>query len=182
MIIGSGLLARAFPEYITSKDVIIFASGVSNPEEKREEEFAREKDLLVSTMAEHPEKKLIYFGTTSIRHTPYVQHKHKMETLVQNHPSYLLFKLGPVYSDNPMGYTFYDTTYNKIVNDQVVELWAGQSRPIIHIRDVQIYVRTCLLMNLQNATTSLLGRHKPVEEIVEMIEKQLNKKAKVRYV
>ena len=182
MIIGSGLLARAFPEYEDSKDVIIFASGVSDPEEGNGEEFDREEDLLIMTMGEHPEKKLVYFGTTSSRNTPYVHHKYEMENLVQEHPSWLLFKLGPVYSDNPMGYTFYDVTYNKILNDQVVELWAGQSRPIIHISDVQIYVRTCLLMNLKNVTTSLIGRYKTVEEIVEMIEKQLNKKAKVKYV
>ena len=46
MIIGNGLLAKAFIEYKNNDEIVIFASGVSNSLEEKQSEFKRETDLL----------------------------------------------------------------------------------------------------------------------------------------
>ena len=46
MVVGTGLLAKAFLEYENDDNIIVFASGVSNSKEISREEFDREKLLL----------------------------------------------------------------------------------------------------------------------------------------
>lgn len=46
MIVGNGLIAKEFLEYSNSKNILIFASGVSNSKEERVDEFLREENLL----------------------------------------------------------------------------------------------------------------------------------------
>jgi hypothetical protein len=47
MIIGSGFIANSFRKfYFDRKNILIFASGVSNSKEKKKKNFEREVNLL----------------------------------------------------------------------------------------------------------------------------------------
>ena len=63
MVVGSGMIAKAFHHYINNDDVVIFASGVSNSKEDDDLSFEKEKNLLLSTRFNNVNKKFIYFKT-----------------------------------------------------------------------------------------------------------------------
>ena len=65
MVIGNGLVAKAFVRYEHDKDVLIFASGVSNSSEQKTENFNREFKLLKDQV--HEKKLLIYFTEIVIK-------------------------------------------------------------------------------------------------------------------
>lgn len=86
MIIGNGLIAKSMKS-IDAETVLLYASGVSNSLETKENEFLREKNLVEKSIAENPEKTFIYFSTCSIydsskNNSPYVLHKLKMEQII----------------------------------------------------------------------------------------------------
>ena len=91
------MIARAFaPVYSDNQDVVIFASGVSNSSETRQEAFEREKALL-SHWARGGHR-LVYFSTCSVAdpsqiRKPYVRHKLEMESIVEGTGSYVIFRL-----------------------------------------------------------------------------------------
>ena len=66
MILGTGLIANAFLSYSEDKEIILFASGVSNSTEIRMEAFDRERLLLENTCQRAENQLLIYFSTCSV--------------------------------------------------------------------------------------------------------------------
>jgi len=129
LIVGSGDIAMALAEagiYLTGK--CFFASGVSNSREIRQEEFDRERNLLLD---QDRELRLIYFGTLAMFYadTPYTKHKFEMEQLVKKaFPSYAILRLGTiVWGTNP----------NTIINHFKGQLDRGEP---IEIQDTNRYV------------------------------------------
>lgn len=99
MIIGHGDLASVLPNW---DDLLFFASGVSNSQEKRESEYQREIDLLL----EQPrEAHIVYFSSLAVFYsdTRYTQHKLAMEALVKdNFKRYTIIRLGNItWGTNP---------------------------------------------------------------------------------
>src|SRR3954471_21083606 len=89
MVIGGGMMAKAFSAFIPDREPVIFASGVSDSLEERSEAFTREKTLLRRIRDENPGRLVVYFGTCSVidpdkRDSAYVRHKLEMESLLQN--------------------------------------------------------------------------------------------------
>src|SRR5579863_4210635 len=99
MVIGNGLLARSFSKYRSLNAFLVFASGVSNSKSSGDEDFGRERDLLTASIGNNPDKRIIYFSTSSVNDpdlaaTPYIRHKIAMEELVQDQAlSYHIFRL-----------------------------------------------------------------------------------------
>lgn len=100
MIIGSGLLARAFTEATKNRsDVVIYAAGVSNSQCTDIREFARERSLLTRSLeAANAAACFVYFSTCSIEDpestgTAYVQHKLAMEQLTLRRENHLVVRL-----------------------------------------------------------------------------------------
>ena len=88
IVIGDGLMARAFSGSDLPEGVVVFASGVSNSLETDLRQFKRERSLLEETLRQHPQATLVYFGTCSVydperSSTPYVRHKLEMESLIE---------------------------------------------------------------------------------------------------
>lgn len=110
MIIGNGTIANLFRNYSENKEIVFFASGVSNSLENDEKEFQREIKLLEKTINDlNPHQILIYFSTInvldpSLQNNRYVIHKKKIEEIISTHTkNYLIFR-APVLivkSDNP---------------------------------------------------------------------------------
>ena len=78
-IVGSGDIASVLPD---RRDLLFFASGVSNSQETRESEYQREKDLLLE---QDRKAHLVYFGSLAIFYADnrYVHHKLEMESMVK---------------------------------------------------------------------------------------------------
>jgi nucleoside-diphosphate-sugar epimerase len=140
MIVGNGLIAKAFHEnYANNDDVLIFASGVSNSSNTDPKEFLREKTLLESHLAE--QKKIVYFSTCSsedpsLGNNPYILHKLQMEELVKGVDDYLIFRLPQLAgkTDNPN--TLLNFLYRKIKSQERFDLYTRASKNIIDIDDV----------------------------------------------
>lgn len=99
MIVGNGDIASVLPD---NKDLLFFASGVSNSNETRESEYQREKDLLLS---QDKRSHVVYFGSLSVLYadTRYANHKREMEILVkQEFFRYTIFRVGNItWGTNP---------------------------------------------------------------------------------
>ena len=145
MIIGSGLLARAFKQYQLKLDqVCVYAAGVSNSSNTDAREFEREKLCLTQSMAVAPTQDLfIYFSTCSIcdpsmQDSPYVKHKVRMENLVKQRSNYLIFRLPQVVSFTPNPHTLLNALYAYIVRSERFSLWVNATRNLIDVDDISI--------------------------------------------
>jgi hypothetical protein len=99
MIVGNGDLASILPN---RKDLLFFASGVSNSQEIDENEYHRELELLrKQSSTEH----LVYFSTLAVFYsdTRYTKHKKEMEETVKRwFPKYTIIRLGNItWGKNP---------------------------------------------------------------------------------
>ena len=125
MIIGRGDIASVLRD---KENRVFFASGVSNSQEKRESEYQREIDLLM-TMDRN--RHLVYFGSLSIFYSDsrYAQHKKQIEDLVKaTFKHYTIVRLGNIsWGKNPN--TIINFFYNKLKNKEPIE-----------IRDVHRYI------------------------------------------
>ncbi|WP_386694720.1 NAD-dependent epimerase/dehydratase family protein [Lonepinella sp. MS14435] len=141
MIVGNGMMAKAFSGYAEDPKHIIFASGVSNSQEKDRTFFARESQLLEQTILHHPDQKLVYFSTCSLydpslQNSPYVQHKQNMEQQVQRlAQQYLIVRL-PQVVGNATSPTIINFLYQAIIHQQPFILWQESYRNLIDIDDV----------------------------------------------
>lgn len=143
MIIGSGLLGRAFSaSYTHRNDVCVYAAGVSNSNITDKSEFAREQLRLTAALAAAKDVSVfVYFGTCSVLdpeayHTQYVQHKLAMERLVQTHSNYLILRLPQVAGQTPNPHTLLNFVYSRIIRSEAFVVWRTARRNIIDIDDV----------------------------------------------
>lgn len=140
MIIGNGLIARAFKSYFDKdSNFIVFASGVSNSKETNPKEFNRERSLLLDAIAK--DKFLLYFSTCSIYDTelqssPYVQHKKDMEVLVSGSKKYMIFRLPQLIGKTENQNTLSNYIYSHIINGIKFNIWKRAQRNIIDVEDV----------------------------------------------
>ncbi|MEK6886536.1 MAG: hypothetical protein AABW88_01770, partial [Nanoarchaeota archaeon] len=117
-IIGDGDIAKVLKD--VDKDVLFFASGVSNSKEERESEFKREADLLNK---QKKDKHLVYFSSlaTFEKESPYYLHKRIMEQLVKTFPHHTIVRLGNItFGSNPN--TLINGLKNKIKNGETLEI------------------------------------------------------------
>ena len=123
MIIGNGDIASALKEAMRPADdkYIFFASGVSNSQETRKEEYEREFDLL---MAQDYSKHLVYFSSLSIFYNDnqYTTHKILMEKVVKaRFDRYTIVRLGNItWGENP--HTIINFIRHKIKNNEEFEV------------------------------------------------------------
>lgn len=179
MVIGHGMIAKRFSNYADDKNILVFASGVSNSSSHEEGDYKREETLLLNAIKEHSAKTLIYFSTCSIydpslQTSFYVQHKLKMEQLIQNSaPSYIIFRVS-----NPVGFTNNrHTVLNFFVEHikakQHFTVWQYASRNLIDIDDVLKLCDHIIHSNKnQNSIINIANPvNYPVTSIIEAIEK-----------
>lgn len=143
MLIGSGLLAKAFANPFSQRDdVCIYAAGVSNSSCTDVQEFERERQLLSEALVKAKHVGVfVYFGTCSVadpeaRNSPYVQHKLAMEQLVVAHPRHLILRLPQVAGKTPNPHTLLNFLYARVSRSEAFNLWSRAKRNIIDIDDV----------------------------------------------
>ena len=147
MIIGGGLIATAFKKnYISKKNTIIFASGVSNSDETNPLNFLREKKLLTDTLIKYPNKQIIYFSTILIdyKHTPYYKHKKDMEELLkQFSKNYLVFRVPQLIGEKGNNNNLVNYLVNSIKNNKEFNVYGNVKRAIIDVDDIIDLVMYC---------------------------------------
>lgn len=155
MIIGSGLLAHAFPDaFLTSEDVCIYAAGVSNSSCTNPDEFARERRRLEAALRQTADvDAFVYFGTCSVAdpallNTPYVLHKLAMEKMVATHLRNLILRLPQVAGRTPNPHTLLNFLYDRISRSESFNLWGKAKRNIIDVTDVVAITQELIANNL----------------------------------
>ena len=189
MIVGKGLLARAFePQFGATSNVVVFASGVSNSLETRVDEFKREELLLRRLLGQGAEL-FIYFGScgaiaSESELTPYMRHKRNMESLVLSAPHGLVLRLPQVVGRTENLHTLTNFLRDRIVSGEHFIVWAHAERNLIDIDDiVSIVVRLATApFPVASAISIAASRSLLMPEIVEIFERVLGKPANCSYV
>jgi len=191
MIIGSGLLAKAFePRHASSEHTWIYAAGVSNSGCTGIRDFEREKLRLSEALhAGMAADAFVYFSTCSVAdpksaRSPYVLHKKAMEGIVRTHPRYLVARLPQVAGRTPNPHTLLNYLYARISRSEAFPVWVRATRNIIDVEDVARIVdallaepsRRCTTVNVANPVSH------PIMEIVAAMEKSVGKEAVTRLV
>jgi nucleoside-diphosphate-sugar epimerase len=186
MIIGSGLLAKAFPpDYNNRDDVCIYAAGVSNSGCTDDYEFDREKERLEYALASSQEKTVfVYFSTCSIydeelSDSAYVKHKLAMEELVANRTNHLIFRLPQVVGYTPNPHTLLNFLYARITRSERFHIWKNAQRNVIDVEDVASI--SAVFINDPAVRDVIINIANPenysVLDIVTTFERVLHKKA-----
>jgi len=187
MVIGGGLIAKAFQKYKNDNNVFVFASGVSSSKFCTVSDCDREERLLRNTLDECDDKILfVYFSSCSIASSSlandtYHTHKKKMENIIQtNAKKYTIFRLpnvvGRIINLNTLFYYLVD----KVKLKKKFNLWSGAKRNILDIDDVVSIVNNIVdnsffeneIINVANLNDVT------VDEIVDEISKYLGIDAK----
>jgi nucleoside-diphosphate-sugar epimerase len=185
MIIGNGLIAKAFEEFKDDDRYLFFCSGVSNSLCTDKAAFERELNMVNKYIAENTEKKFLYFSTTSIedpsmKESMYVKHKLEIEAIIAHScKDYCIFRLSNVVGKSPNKFTVLNFLYNSIHSNEPFNLWKNSNRNLIDIDDVVTIIQYLLANNKCNNETINIASNDSydVTHIVSLIEQHLNKKA-----
>ena len=178
------MIAKAFSAFAPRKDVVMFASGVSNSLETGAAAFERERELLERTRAAHPQALLVYFGTCSVddpdrRGTAYVRHKLAMEgVLAESSRPWMAVRLplaiGPVHRSP----TLANFLHERIVRGERFEVWSRSTRYPLDVEDaVRITERFVAERPLWNRPINVALRAFPVLDFVRILEAITGKRA-----
>ena len=184
MIIGNGLIAKAFDQYFSDdSEVVIFASGVSNSKENQEEAFLREENLLKNALDAN--KFVTYFSTCSIDdpelfNTPYVVHKKKMESLVRGGAQrHAIFRLPQVVGKTCNPNTLTNYLYRQVVSGSTFQIWRNARRNFIDVDDVASISNYLISHSLTEKITENIASPFTISipDLVGIFESVLGKKA-----
>ncbi len=183
MIIGKGLIATTFHKYQDIKDIIIFASGVSNSNEVDMCKFEREEELLRNTLSLNT--LIIYFSSCSLedrelKNTPYHLHKKRMEDIVLKEANrYLIFRVPNILGYGGNKNTIINYLYDAIDKNNRFTLWENATRNIIDIETLEAIISYIIDNNvfINEIINIAYNKNTKVIDIVHAIEIVLNKKA-----
>jgi dTDP-4-dehydrorhamnose reductase len=189
MVVGSGLLAKAFLSYEKNNDILIFASGVSNSKETSQEQFEREEHLLNLYLEKYGKSTyFIYFSTCSAFDTyfdrsAYTKHKINMEQIIiEKALKYNIFRLSQVLGKNNKN-QLVGFLSDAIKMEKSFELFDIE-RNIIDIDDIFLIIDTILKENIFENQIINIANFKNIRvlDLVNILEKIINKKAKYNIV
>lgn len=186
MVIGSGLIAKAFSNFDEDENIIIFASGVSNSTENDSVKFDREENMIAEALDLYPEALFVYFSTysltdPSLKDRPYGRHKSAMEGLIKSKASkYLIFRLTNIVGAGGNPNTIFNYLLNGIMSKQKLVLWKNASRNLLDVDDlVHVISRIIEEKLLVNQTINIANPNNyTIEEIVNEMSNFFNVKAR----
>lgn len=182
MIVGSGLVARAFaPRYADDNSTVIFASGVSNSNEIDPAAFERERAMLTKHLA-NGDQRLVYFGSCNVlnanEHSAYFRHKRAMETLVIESGRGTVLRLPQVVGRTLNPNTLTNFLRDCILQEQQLTLWTRAQRNLIDIDDVAAIATHILdAGNVPPVVAIASPWSLPMSRIVDLFEQVLNRRA-----
>lgn len=179
MVIGNGLISRAFDDYFGSEYYLIFASGVSDSNENRDSEYQREFDLIKSNLSN--KSKFIYFSTINTGDRKYFLHKRNMEKyIIENSNNYLIFRLPNIVGHGGNQNNLFNYLNKKIMNEEIIKV-QNVYRSLVDVHDMKNICKYCFF--LKNKILEISGIETiKVSEIVEVMSYELNKKPEVELI
>lgn len=185
MIIGNGLIANLFREN-DREDVVFFASGVSNSLETKKSSFLREERLLRESMKAGEGKIFVYFSTCSIydsskNGSPYVNHKLRMERLVEEHSSpYLILRVSNAVGKGGNPNLLMNYLVRCVKEHQEINVYTLATRNLIDADDVKEITLQLIEQKILNQIINVAYLENfSTSEIIEVIEKHFGYKAKI---
>ena len=165
-VIGNGMIAQRFNKYMGQRDVVIFASGVSNSKEIDQVPYLRERMLLESTLAKLTNQLFVYFSTYSVNdpienNTPYIKHKLAIEQLIRIQASnYLIIRASNVVGGLGNKHTILNYFWEHIQQGKPFVVWQNATRNLIDLDDLYMAVKQALKSSAyKNQTLSLINPH-----------------------
>jgi hypothetical protein len=164
MIIGNGDIASV----IKDRDgAIFFASGVSNSNEIREEEYDRERNLL---LGQDNSKCIFYFSSITIdfidqlEKSRYLRHKKEMEDLIKaNFQNYNIIRIGNItWGNNPN--TFLNFIKRRLEDNEPVDIRRGEIKYMLDKDQFSLIIDN-LPLNGKNQI-SIFGKMIKVEDLI----------------
>lgn len=186
-IVGSGLISKRMVNLSTDSDCLIIGAGVSNSNETRVSEFAREAELIETVIAANSALRVVYFSTCSVNQenkTPYINHKLAMEDMVSSLASeWCIYRLPQV-----VGLVNNTTLISYFVRSVLKQVpMTIQKNAYRYLIDIDDVVRICGLLLSSgagiNTIQSISSSHATsVVKIVERISLLLGKRAEYELV
>ncbi len=179
MVVGKGLLAKAFSHFQNDESVIVFASGVSNSNTLDPLHFEREINLLRQYLNQRA--CLIYFSTvsvfdTSLINSQYIIHKKKIEKLIQeNCIDYFIFRLPILVGETTNTHTLTNHLVQQIKGKQLVTIFSNACRYLMDIDDVSKILGSIICNStIHNRIWNCCFNNRiEVPELISIIEKIL---------
>jgi hypothetical protein len=183
MIVGEGLIATGFgwskEDY---SNYIIFASGVSNSKETSDDEYNREKDLIIKTINENKNLKIIYFSSILVETTKnkYFENKLEIENIIKtNSDNYIIFRIPQIVGGNGNPKNLVNHIKNSILNETEITINSRVERSLLDIDDLVEIVNFC-----KDKVTCEILKISGIEKIkvftlCELIGKLVNKNSKL---
>ena len=186
MIVGTGLIARAFAPHLQAlAGACIYAAGVSNSSCTDPREFERERQRVAEAIAAASAGSLfLYFSTCSVddpavRESAYVRHKLAIEQVVRQRDRHLILRLPQLAGNTPNPHTLLNHLYARIVRSERFAVWRGAARNIIDVDDVARIVTDLVVSEGADGETINVAnsRSYPILDIVRSIETVAGRKA-----
>lgn len=174
MILGNGLIGNSLKKGLRDhEDLLVFASGVSNSKEQREDEYLRELELLKHSIVTYRDKRLIYFSSCSIvaaNSSRYNDHKKTVEQFIKdNLENYLILRLPNIVGRSNNRTQLLNYFYNSLINQDKVVVNTDCIRHLIDVEDLPRIVES--LRNLKGTTLNVaFNNGTSVKEIVRLLE------------
>jgi nucleoside-diphosphate-sugar epimerase len=186
MVIGDGSIATIFhKKYDSNQDYLIFASGVSDSNQKNNKEFEREKTLVLNSIEKYPESKFVYFSSIFVESikNEYYSHKLEIENLIKtNCDIFLIIRLPQIISLSGNRKNLINLFVDSIKNNKEIIIYKNTFRSIIDIDDVFRVVDN-VLDKCQNDTLLFSGIESiEVINLCEKISKSLSTPPVIRLV
>ena len=176
MIIGNGVIANSMVK-IDSDELLIFASGVSNSKNIDINKFNREKKLLIETIKNNKNKKLIYFSSISsyIENKLYSKHKKNSENIIKSKlKDYIVVRLPQILGKNGNKNNIINFFFDRINNNKKIDI-IDTYRSIIDIEDLVKIVNYLVELKYNGIISINYIEKIKVLDIINIIEKIKNK-------
>jgi nucleoside-diphosphate-sugar epimerase len=179
MIVGNGLIAKNLHP-IDKKDILFFASGVSNSMCNDRDEYDREFDLLKKHI--NSNKKLVYFSSIDeyIVNEQYLNHKKKIEEFIKNNvDNFIIIKIPQLIGKNGNPNNFINHIYNNIKNNTEFDVFLTK-RSLLDVEDL-IKILNFLIKKKFNGVFDInYVELMYVNDFIKIIEDIVNKKVKIK--
>jgi nucleoside-diphosphate-sugar epimerase len=188
MVVGNGMVAKAFSAFKPDNNIIIFASGVSNSSEEDNNEYEREIILLEKSI--NSKEKLIYFSTISVydpslSNTKYITHKKKIECLIKSREkNFIIFRLPILLGKTENKHTLTNFLFNKIINNEEILVYKNACRYLLDIDDVVKTLTPAIHANqFDNQIINVnINNQIKINELLNIFSRITNKEIKIKYI
>lgn len=185
-IVGKGFLGKKFKKFNTflkDNKFYIYASGVSNSNEKNLYNLKRDFIKVQNFIAENKLIKIVYISTCSIfdpnrNKSLYIKNKIKIEKLIKKKSkNYLIIRLPEIVGKNNNKNTLTNFFYNNIKISKKFTLLFYAKRNILDVDDAVKLIIYFLKKKITSRTINIanLNYYRPIK-IVNIIENILKKK------